>query len=565
MLKILRRRKPVADVVDDTAARRILASPLSDAETVAAVFGSPDAALDVVNARYFELAVDRRPRLSIHVDPVWYAARNPDVVEAGMDPYLHFLTSGMGEGRDPHPLVDLAFVRARLDADAGWDDAALADVLRTGRVPPHPLFDPGYYLSNNDDVREAGIPALAHFLQSGAEEGRRPHPRFDADEYIATHPGAPTGRYEAFLDFVSRHAAPDPDAGGDAEPAADAGAADPVPAEPGIAADAEHYTGSFDAVEGGIAMGWAFDSRRPMERLVVEIVAGGVVVGRGRADVFREDLLEHGIGDGAHHFNIRLAQELADGERHEVSARIADAPASVLNGSHAYVASPGGRRFDMLPVAVSSQLAAELADAHGDRAGDYRQRVGEAGLQLVTGAVDEAVGLLRALDADYPGDPLVRLRLAEAALVQGRMEDAASAFAVAAQSAATAGWGLLGLGNTCRLQGDLDGAEHHLRQAQARASAPPPVAGRLAAVSRLLARRRAWTLIAAGDVDGALALLVPELAACPDDAELCEQVAGLLVPDADAAGLDPVLHRARRSLALLEAVMAHVRTRRGVA
>lgn len=605
MLKILRRMKPVAEVVDDTAARLILTSPLSDPATIVAVFGSLDAPLADVNARYFDVEAHRRPRLSVHFDPDWYAERNPDVVEARMDPYLHFLMSGMAEGRAPHPLVDLDYVREQLaaDADAVWDVATLADVLRTGRARPHPLFDPGYYLATNEDVRAAGIPALAHFLQSGAAEGRRPNPLFDADWYIARHPGVPTDRYEAFVEFASRGDAEGRSPGPDFDPydyrrahpelephrgclahhlaalrAQPAPAAVVAPApevlppeatpmppevEAEVAAeDLSHFTGSFDAVDGAVAMGWAFDNRRPMERLVVEIVADGVVVGRGRADVYREDLLEHGIGDGIHAFHIRLAQDLADGGRHEVIARIADAHGAVLNGQHVYAASPGGRAFDTLPVASAEPIAAERARAHGDRADDYRRRIDDAGLQLATGAAEEAEALLRALDADYPGDPLVALRLGEAALHQGRFDAAAAAFGAASGDEATAAWSLLGLGNARRLQGDLEGAEPFFRQAQARSPSLAPVAARLSALTRQLARKRAWVLVSEGDVGGALALLVPELAASPDDAELAAQVASLLVPDADAHGADPVVHQARRSLALLEAVMAHARSKR---
>ncbi len=45
------------------------------------------------------------------------------------------------------------------------------------------LFDSFYYLANNSDVQEQGLPPLVHYLQFGSKEGRRPNPLFDPDHY----------------------------------------------------------------------------------------------------------------------------------------------------------------------------------------------------------------------------------------------------------------------------------------------------------------------------------------------------------------------------------------------
>jgi hypothetical protein len=85
--------------------------------------------------------------------------------------------------------------------------------------------------------------------------------------------------------------------------------------------------GSIDAVmfepgAGWTAHGWAYDSDRPGERLTVEIVETGRVLGSGRAAVFREDLKAAEIGDGFHAFKfpIRIG-EADDREEHLLSLR----------------------------------------------------------------------------------------------------------------------------------------------------------------------------------------------------------------------------------------------------
>jgi hypothetical protein len=93
----------------------------------------------------------RRARVDLIIaselfDIRWYLAQHDDVCRARVDPLLHYLLHGGGEGRDPNP-----------------------------------LFDGDWYLQRNSDVHAAGINPLFHYLQNGAAEGRNPHPQFDTD------------------------------------------------------------------------------------------------------------------------------------------------------------------------------------------------------------------------------------------------------------------------------------------------------------------------------------------------------------------------------------------------
>jgi GT2 family glycosyltransferase/glycosyltransferase involved in cell wall biosynthesis len=51
-----------------------------------------------------------------------------------------------------------------------------------------PLFDRGWYLMQNDDVEEARVDPILHFLLTGGSEGRQPGLLFNTDYYLAANP-----------------------------------------------------------------------------------------------------------------------------------------------------------------------------------------------------------------------------------------------------------------------------------------------------------------------------------------------------------------------------------------
>ena len=176
-------------------------------------------------------------------DQAWYLERNTDLAGTGWAPLAHYLVTGDREGRDPHPLFDLADYRSRhavkiaasgltalqhfvfTGAREGFDPHPLFDlrhyvgqaeeVAASGENPllhylregwqlgyePHPLFSGAWYLQQNPDVAERGMPPLLHYVTSGAEEGRAPHPLFDPLLYAGRY--APALRSSPLADFLS--------------------------------------------------------------------------------------------------------------------------------------------------------------------------------------------------------------------------------------------------------------------------------------------------------------------------------------------------------------------------
>lgn len=81
-------------------------------------------------------------RMSGLFDKDWYLAKNPDVAQAGVNPWLHYVRYGGFEGRDPGP-----------------------------------GFSSQWYLDTYVDVKKAGINPLVHYLGYGRKEGRTIQPQ----------------------------------------------------------------------------------------------------------------------------------------------------------------------------------------------------------------------------------------------------------------------------------------------------------------------------------------------------------------------------------------------------
>jgi hypothetical protein len=82
-------------------------------------------------------------------------------------------------------------------------DHPKARVLRNFRAITT-VFDVGFYLAQNPDVRAAGMNPLLHYLRHGAAEGRKPHPLFDPRYYRKCCSQPPEPGENALANFLSR-------------------------------------------------------------------------------------------------------------------------------------------------------------------------------------------------------------------------------------------------------------------------------------------------------------------------------------------------------------------------
>ncbi len=74
----------------------------------------------------------------------------------------------------------------------------------------------------------------------------------------------------------------------------------------------------IDGFSGGQLTGWAYDPELPDEIIELAVYDGQSLAGKGRANVFREDLVQAGMGNGVHGFNIFLAKAMDDERPHRL-------------------------------------------------------------------------------------------------------------------------------------------------------------------------------------------------------------------------------------------------------
>ncbi len=139
-------------------------------------------------------------------DAAYYLDQNPDIAESGMNPLVHFLRFGAGEGRDPNPLFDTSYY---LDQNPDVAESGMNPLVHylwfgagEGR-DPNPFFDTSYYLEHNPDIAESGTNPLAHYLfRIGAGESRDPDPLFDTSCYLERNPVAVKAEVNPLSHFI---------------------------------------------------------------------------------------------------------------------------------------------------------------------------------------------------------------------------------------------------------------------------------------------------------------------------------------------------------------------------
>ena len=92
-------------------------------------------------------------------DGDWYLAHNPDVAAVGADPLLHYLASGVAEGRSPGP-----------------------------------RFDVSWYLGETPEASLPGVNPILHYLREGRALGRTPRALDEGQAFDSFLTGTRSGR-----------------------------------------------------------------------------------------------------------------------------------------------------------------------------------------------------------------------------------------------------------------------------------------------------------------------------------------------------------------------------------
>lgn len=121
-------------------------------------------------------------------DSNYYLNANPDLVDIGISPLVHYLTEGWRRSIAPHPLFDgKRYLEIYTDVAASGINPLL-HFLRHGGLEyrdPHALFDTQRYLERYPEVRLMKKVPVLHYLSYGSRMGYSPNALFDQDYYLA--------------------------------------------------------------------------------------------------------------------------------------------------------------------------------------------------------------------------------------------------------------------------------------------------------------------------------------------------------------------------------------------
>jgi hypothetical protein len=88
-------------------------------------------------------------------------------------------------------------------------------------------------------------------------------------------------------------------------------------------ADPQTAAGCLEQVSATEIVGWAWNKSNSAAPVRVEILDDDILMATVKADLFREDLKQAGLGDGRHQFRLAIPDSLKDGKPHLMRARIA--------------------------------------------------------------------------------------------------------------------------------------------------------------------------------------------------------------------------------------------------
>ena len=151
----------------------------------------------------------------------YYLTSYPDVKNAGVDPYTHFLTHGWREGRNPSPNFHTLFYKDRNhggrlsenplqhyvlhknEADLRIFPESEREMIEIQRQVIGAEFDEMFYSARYS------VPvgsALDHYLSIGWRQGCEPNRTFSSSEYMEAHPHVAVLKVAPFYHFVSTRA-----------------------------------------------------------------------------------------------------------------------------------------------------------------------------------------------------------------------------------------------------------------------------------------------------------------------------------------------------------------------
>jgi hypothetical protein len=134
-----------------------------------------------------------RRKPNIYFDPLWYTYTNPDVARLRINPLVHYILAGEAADRRPVPFFDPGWYRTEYNIPA--EHLALGHYLVNRRKQQHsptPLFDVKWYIARFGSELGPNRDPFAHYLQAGMTQDIDPSRWFNAEKYRRANLGRPS-------------------------------------------------------------------------------------------------------------------------------------------------------------------------------------------------------------------------------------------------------------------------------------------------------------------------------------------------------------------------------------
>ena len=91
------------------------------------------------------------------------------------------------------------------------------------------------------------------------------------------------------------------------------------------------FEGFHETANCSVISGWAWDSSQPNTPINVDVYSDNVLLVTVPADIFRQDLVDAGKGNGIHGFSFTTPDSLKDGQPHSILVRISGSNINLSN------------------------------------------------------------------------------------------------------------------------------------------------------------------------------------------------------------------------------------------
>ncbi|MBB3102458.1 glycoside hydrolase family 99-like domain-containing protein [Azomonas macrocytogenes] len=133
---------------------------------------------------YFIHGIEQDLNPSDRFNTSFYKRSNPDIVSSGVNPFIHYATQGVNEGRQPLPIENTV---ALSNSGSSQSYSAQLDDYTLGKINTLNLFDANWYI-NEYSLNITTNEALDHYLNFGIEQNFNPSNKFNTRYYKRSNP-----------------------------------------------------------------------------------------------------------------------------------------------------------------------------------------------------------------------------------------------------------------------------------------------------------------------------------------------------------------------------------------